>query len=546
MGFQLPQMPDFNVKQTPMPDALSKMGQMVQLKDMLSGNALRQQLAPLQVQEQQQRVQQETTANQLSQMKLASTQARVKAWSDPEFVNSFMGGSNSALENSLGFSPGFDPLKMIKGEVSRGVHPDDAMAEASSFLELSKNLSLKTKDDLANYKSSHEEAANILAPVLDMKASEAGPAFEAAKQKIASIPGLDPQDAKFVQQASLDHVPALVQRLGIAGKLADYHKGQAEASAAESEANIKKMEAAEKGSPLTKMENDPTMLAGDKLPASMAYLQGKVNDSDPAVAARAMRLLSTAKTAQSVQLAMEAAKKATDQAIQDGDPAAAAKLLVDGTVAPSQLISSRKPEFAQKAFTIAVQLQNGWDARKAEADFKVASSPAQIAFFGSAKSLTDKGGTLDQLKAAGDDIPQNQFPVFNTVADAIKASTGSGPIAKYASIALGVADDYSKVMGGGQGSDTSRLQALKLISAKESPEQRAASIEGIRGAVGSQTNSRIGNNPVLQKMYGGTAPQPAKTTKVLTSAQIQQAAKDHGVSVDEAKRSAQAAGYEVK
>jgi len=67
-----------------------------------------------------------------------------------------------------------------------------------------------------------------------------------------------------------------------------------------------------------------------------------------------------------------------------------------------------------------------------------------------------------------------------------------------------VADDYSKVMGGGQGSDTSRTQALNLIAAKQSPEQRDASIEGIRGAVGSQTNSRIGNNPVLRKMYGDT------------------------------------------
>ena len=105
-------------------------------------------------------------------------------------------------------------------------------------------------------------------------------------------------------------------------------------------------------------------------------------------------------------------------------------------------------------------------------------------------------------------ISQNDFPVFNSVADAVKAASGSGPVAKYAALALGVADDYSKVMGGGQGSDTSRTQAMNLIAAKQSPEQRDASIEGIRGAVGSQTNSRIGNNPVLQKMYGNVVSQP--------------------------------------
>ena len=180
-----------------------------------------------------------------------------------------------------------------------------------------------------------------------------------------------------------------------------------------------------------------------------------------------------------------------------------------GTVAPSQIISSHRPA-AQQAFTAAQQMQPGWSAQKADADYKVASSPAQVAFFGSAKSLTDKGGTLDQLADAAKDIPANQLPVFNTVADAVKASTGSGPIAKYAALALGVADDYSKVMGGGQGSDTSRTQAMNIIAAKQSPEQRAAAIEGIRGAVGSQTNSRIGNNAVLQKMYGGSVPAEAK------------------------------------
>src|SRR6201999_2143035 len=104
--------------------------------------------------------------------------------------------------------------------------------------------------------------------------------------------------------------------------------------------------------------------------------------------------------------------------------------------------------------------------------------------------------------AAGKEIPGGKIPAFNSIADWERAATGNGPIAKYAALALGVADDYSKVMGGGQGSDSSRQQALNLVGAKQSPDQRAASIEGIRGAVGSQTQSRIGNNPTLGRMYG--------------------------------------------
>jgi hypothetical protein len=243
------------------------------------------------------------------------------------------------------------------------------------------------------------------------------------------------------------------------------------------------------------------------------------------------------------------AKKAAEQAIADGDPKAAAQLLINGTVAPQQIISSRKPAFAQQAFTAAQQMQPGWNAQKADADFSVAKSPSNVAFFGSAKSLTDKGGTLDQLADAAKDIPANQIPVFNSVADVWKAATGSGPVAKYASILLGVTDDYAKVMGGGQGSDASRSQAVNLVPLKASPEQRAAAIEGIRGAVGSQVNSRIGANPVLRNMYGNSISPPstnAAPAKVLSSAAIQQAAKDHGVSVQEATRQAKAAGYTIQ
>ena len=251
-----------------------------------------------------------------------------------------------------------------------------------------------------------------------------------------------------------------------------------------------------------------------KAMVNFALSRGDIDSANSAIKMAAEQVASIEKetnpVVQAAKLHLAAATKAAEQAISDGDPRAAAQLLFDGDVAPSQLISSRKPAFAQQAFSIAQQMQPGWNAQKAEADFNVAKSPTNLAFFGSAKSLTDPGGTLDQLKAAAKDIPQNQFPVFSSVADWYKAATGSGPIAKYAALALGVADDYSKVMGGGQGSDTSRQQALNLIAAKQSPEQRDASLDGIRGAVSSQTHSRIGGNPVMQKMYGSFAPSPTQ------------------------------------
>lgn len=231
-----------------------------------------------------------------------------------------------------------------------------------------------------------------------------------------------------------------------------------------------------------------------------------------------------AQAEKSAQMPFEMRLAQQKQVLAQGAPNAAAQLLVNGDATLAELKSRGvTPEFIAQTLSAAHQQSGGkYNAQAADAQFDVAKSPANTAFFGSAKSLTDPGGTLDQLAQTAKSIPSNQIPAFNTIADWEKAATGSGPIAKYASQALGVADDYSKVMGGGQGSDASRMSALNLVGAKLSPDQRAQSIEGIRGAVGSQMTSRIGNNPVLQRMYGssgngaqgvsqGAAPKPGDT-----------------------------------
>lgn len=147
------------------------------------------------------------------------------------------------------------------------------------------------------------------------------------------------------------------------------------------------------------------------------------------------------------------------------------------------------------------------------AQFDVAKSAANAPIFGNGKSLLDKGGTLDQLSKAGALIPQSQLTKLNTLADWKAAATGNGPLARYAATALGVADDYAKVMGGGVGSDTGREQALALVKADASPAARAGAITGIREAVTSQLQGRIGNNSMLQGMYGkGLQPQGGMVT----------------------------------
>lgn len=198
----------------------------------------------------------------------------------------------------------------------------------------------------------------------------------------------------------------------------------------------------------------------------------------------------------------EIAKIKAEQAVKDGDPEAAGKLLASGDIAPSQIISSRQPAFAQKAFAAAKAASPNWNAQTAEGYFKVASAPQNVQFFGSAKSLTDPNGTLDQLQKQYNSLPNGQIPVLNKASDWVSAAAGKGPMAGFAQTAIGVADDYAKVMGGGQGSDTSRAQVLQSFAAAHSPEQMADAVNAARQAVDSQMNGRIGSNPVLKNMYG--------------------------------------------
>lgn len=258
---------------------------------------------------------------------------------------------------------------------------------------------------------------------------------------------------------------------------------------------------------LTKIETDPGELSGDKAPAAVSQLQGMLKDADATEQPRIKSLLATAKTAVSANLAFDNAKKANEQAVKDGSPEDAARLWVEGKVNPNDTKARSGPGFYIKTALAAEKLDPTFKPEVAAAQFDVAKSPTNVGFFGSAQSLTDKGGTLDQLEEAAKAIPHGKIPVFNSLADAQKAATGDGPLARYAAVALQVADDGAKVQGGGVGSDSSREGWLKLLPANASEDARHQSVLGIRGGVQSQIDSRIGKNPVLRSMYGsGSAP----------------------------------------
>lgn len=212
----------------------------------------------------------------------------------------------------------------------------------------------------------------------------------------------------------------------------------------------------------------------------------------------------------------KAAEVAADNAIKQGSPDAAGKLMYEGTLTLSELKArSSTPQFIIQATQAAQRYaqaagEKNWTPQTAEAKFNAAKSPGNVQFFGSANSLVDQGGTLDQLKSQYGKLGNGSIPLFNKWKDYVEYEAGDPAMAGFMQTAIGVADDYAKVMGGGTGSDTSRLQVMKSFANAHNPQQMQAAIDAARNAVNSQIRSRIGTNRVMQQIYGYALPQPVE------------------------------------
>lgn len=203
---------------------------------------------------------------------------------------------------------------------------------------------------------------------------------------------------------------------------------------------------------------------------------------------------------------------AIDQAAKMGNPTDAGQLLADRMTTISELKSrGMTPDYVVKAVNAANAItmkRDGtpYNAQLEDNNAKIAGSEANQQFFGNVRSLAAPGGTLDQLKAAGSQISQNDWQILNSTKNWADLKTGKSGISAYAAKAVGVADDYSKTMGGSVGSDTSRALGLALVDPRMSPSQRDDSVEAIRQSVLSQADGRAGNNSFLRAAHADILP----------------------------------------
>jgi hypothetical protein len=233
MAFQIAPMPDFNVK---IPDVIGGQEKAATLAALLNENRLRQQLAPLQVQEQQEKTQQATIATQTQQQELDSRKAMMAAIASGE-LDKYAG-----VQTPDG--SGFDAGGAYQHLISKGVLPAQAGEYANSWLtigknqaEISKNLGEAGRAQQEIREKTLKQVANKLGDIGDMTINKASNALDAFRQDLVRNPkaytGLTQQEMAELYSADLTHLDALEGHLGIAAQVADFHKSQAEAATAE-------------------------------------------------------------------------------------------------------------------------------------------------------------------------------------------------------------------------------------------------------------------------------------------------------------------------
>lgn len=484
-------LPALDVKAQQQTDLLQKFGQLQQLRNASLQTQMAQQEAPLRMQALQQQTQLGAGQVQQQQQQLNDQKAMTAAmqsWDGKDYTQLPAlvirnGGSATAV------------MGLKKQILDQQTQIATAAMDNGKAAEANINATLKKNDRITG----------ALSPLVDSSQvpdDQLVSTLQSTVQQLQQEGLLDPQHAQAAQQLAQSGNPTVIrQKVDLFRKtLMAQSQIQDDAlkTAQTKKANAEAQNAAGK--------IDPTSPLYDPSQSSIAL--GTAPGAAQIQANEVQQAAKKAGAEESARMPGEMALAAQRQALSQGNPNAAAQLLVNGDATLSELKArGATPDFIARTLFAANRLSQGqYNAQAADANFQVAKSPANVAFFGSAKSLIDKGGTLDQLANVAKGIPATQIPALNSIADWEKLATGNGPLAHYASTALGVADDYAKVMGGGQGSDTSRLQALNLINKNASSEAREGAIQGIRDAVTSQATSRIGKNPVLGRMYGSSQP----------------------------------------
>jgi hypothetical protein len=143
-----------------------------------------------------------------------------------------------------------------------------------------------------------------------------------------------------------------------------------------------------------------------------------------------------------------------------------------------------------------------FDIAQAGTDYKYANQQGTKNTLNMIRGMTEPGGAIDIANKAAAALPQFDSGVANKVFNATATQFGSTEATNFHTAMLGLADEYSKVMGGGVSSDTGRQQALDILKNNYSKGQLQGAINIMRQDIAARSKAMIGDNRYLQNEYG--------------------------------------------
>src|SRR5258708_9593072 len=144
-----------------------------------------------------------------------------------------------------------------------------------------------------------------------------------------------------------------------------------------------------------------------------------------------------------------------------------------------------------------------FDVAKAQYDYHYANQKSTQDTLNMIGAITEPGGSLQIAMQQAAQLPRMDSQMLNKVFNVTKTQFGDAKLSNFQTGMLGLADEYSKVMGGGVSSDTGRQQSLDMLKSYYSKGQFAGAANVIKSDVAARKKGMIGTNRYLLRYYGG-------------------------------------------
>ncbi len=421
--------------------------------------------------------QQQQAGQQNMQSGAIDLQMKQRALKDQQTIMDTLSQSDGDVEKAL---------PKLAGKITPGAFKD----LANFHLDTKYKLSQIADNDLKVQQDQHDRTGQLFdyaSKLSDDQLAQQWPTIAQRNNEINPQHPLDPNQP--IPKAQL---PSLGVGLQTQEQYLKQEQARREQQTAVTEQQKNSAQANEANARADEARANSGMLTPDKAASILAN-----PNADPRLQTRAQKF-------QQIQLQQDRQKKQIEADIQSGDPNVLGDNLAHGLMAPSQM-PKRGAIWVQamNAANRISQRETGqpFNAAKAEAQYAKAHNVQTQGVLDMIDAMNEPGGSIAIAENAAKLLPRFDSQTANSVFNVFATQFGSNEASNFHTAMLGLADEYSKVMGGGVSSDTGRQQGLDLLKAAYSKGQLSGAVTIMRQDIAARKKAIVRDNAALRSMY---------------------------------------------